>query len=63
MENEELKNYLLKADEKKSEYCRNYTGHGWDDITQYDLSVNCETFGIRGCVDYIKRFLELRQSL
>ena len=51
-----------EADDKKAEYYEYHTGYKWYDVTQYDLSVDCEKFGIRGCVDYIKKYTEMRFS-
>ncbi len=62
MSDEELAAYLKRADDKKAEYYENYTGSSWYDVTQYDLSVDCEKFGIRGCVEYIKKYAEMRFS-
>ena len=62
MSDAELAAYLKKADDKKAEYYEYHTGYKWYDVTQYDLSVDCEKFGIRGCVDYIKKYTEMRFS-
>ena len=59
MSDAELSQYLKRADDKKAEYYANYTGLSWYDVTQYDLSVDCEKHGIRGCVDYIKKYVEM----
>lgn len=56
----ELRNYLAKVDERKADYYFKYTGCEWTDIKNYDLSLNTEELGIRGCVDLIKKFIEIK---
>lgn len=56
----ELRNYLAKVDERKADYYFKYTGCEWTDIKNYDLSLNTEELGISGCVDLIKKFIEIK---
>ena len=62
MPENELRNYLAKVDERKADYYFKYTGCEWTDIKNYDLSLDTSKLGIRGCVDLIKKFLEIKQS-
>ncbi len=57
----ELRNYLAKVDERKADYFFKYTGSEWTDVKNYDLSLDTSELGISGCVDLIKRFIEIKQ--
>ena len=56
----ELRNYLAKVDERKADYYLNYTGCEWMDVSNYDLSLDAGKLGIRGCVDMIRKFIEIK---
>ena len=60
MPENELRNYLAKVDERKADYYFKYTGCEWTDIKNYDLSLDTSKLGISGCVDMIKKFLEIK---
>ena len=62
MPENELRNYLAKVDERKADYYFKYTGCEWTDIKNYDLSLDTSVYGIRGCVDIIKKFLEIKMG-
>ena len=62
MPDAELRNYLAKVDERKADYFFKYTGCEWTDVKNYDLSLDTEKLGIRGCVDLIIKFLEMRKK-
>ncbi len=61
MPEDELRNYLAKVDERKADYYFKYTGCEWTDVRNYDLSLDTSELGISGCVDLIKRFIEIKQ--
>ena len=63
MPENELRNYLAKVDERKADYYLKYTGCEWTDIKNYDLSLDTSMLGISGCVDLIKKFIEIKQGL
>ena len=63
MPENELRNYLAKVDERKADYYFKYTGCDWTDIKNYDISLDTSKYGISGCVELIKKFLELKQKL
>ena len=63
MPENELRNYLAKVDERKADYYFKYTGCEWTDIKNYDLSLDSSKLGIRGCVETIKAFLELKSKI
>jgi len=44
---------ILKTDKRRAGYCRHYTGEAWNDIKNYDLSINTGTFGIDAAVDML----------
>ncbi len=60
MPENELRNYLAKVDERKADYYLNYTGCEWMDVSNYDLSLDAGKLGIRGCVDMIRKFIEIK---
>ncbi|MBO4864552.1 MAG: cytidylate kinase-like family protein [Eubacterium sp.] len=63
MPENELRNYLAKVDERKADYYFKYTGCDWTDIKNYDLSLDTSKLGISGCVELIKKFIEVKQGL
>ena len=63
MPENELRNYLAKVDERKADYYFKYTGCEWTDIKNYDLSLDTSKLGISGCVELIKKFIEVKQGL
>ena len=58
----ELRNYLAKVDERKADYFFKYTGCEWNDVKNYDLSLDTEKLGIRGCVELIEKFIEIKKK-
>ena len=62
MPENELRNYLAKVDERKADYYFKYTGCEWTDIKNYDLSLDSSKLGISGCVEMIKRIIEIKQQ-
>lgn len=58
MEEEELKRYILQMDQKKADYYHEYTGEDWQDAAGYELSLDSSRYGLRGCVDRIRRYLQ-----
>ncbi|MCR5214636.1 MAG: cytidylate kinase-like family protein [Eubacterium sp.] len=60
MPEDELRNYLAKVDERKADYFFKYTGSEWTDVKNYDLSLDPSKLGISGCVDLIKKYIEIR---
>ena len=62
MPDKELISYINSMDRHKEDYYRYYTGHDWKNVRYYDLSLNSERFGIRGCVTEIENFIKARFS-
>lgn len=60
MPENELRNYLAKVDERKADYYFKYTGCEWTDIKNYDLSLDTSKLGISGCVELIKKFIDIK---
>lgn len=57
MDHEALKNYVTQIDQKKADYYRDYTGEKWEDIKGYELSLDTSRYGIRGCVEKIRNYI------
>ena len=44
---------IERIDKERSTYYKNYTGHSWDDVRNYDLCLNTGDLGFERCVDII----------
>jgi cytidylate kinase len=56
----ELENYVRNTDERRASYYHIYTGGNWLDASNYELSLDASQFGIRGCAEMIRKYLEIR---
>lgn len=52
--------FIQKTDKGRSDYYHYYTGQVWTDARNYDLCLNSEKLGDRGCVDAIKAYIRIR---
>ena len=57
---DELASYIRSVDERKASYYHNYTGGNWQDVENYDLSLDTSKMGIRGCAEMLRKYLEIR---
>ena len=57
MDHEALKNYVTQIDQKKADYYRDYTGEKWEDIKGYELSLDTSRYGISGCIEKIRNYI------
>ena len=55
----EVSRYIRVEDKRRSAYYRYYTGEEWRDAAGYDLSLDSDTLGEEGCVEFIKQALPL----
>lgn len=60
MPESELRRYVTKVDERKADYYHMHTGEDWHDISGYELSLDTEKLGIRGCADRIRDYITIR---
>lgn len=52
---------ISKTDKYRAEYYKYYTGgKQWDNPTNYDIVLNSERLGERGCIDMIKAALQVK---
>jgi len=58
MSEAELRGYIKMIDDKRADYYKSYTGREWKDVEDYDLSLDVGRYGIQGCVDFIKKYVE-----
>ena len=52
--------FIARTDRYRGDYYRYYTGHEWSDARNYDLCLNSEKLGFQGCVDAIRRYIDIR---
>ena len=56
----DIDKYIQKTDKERSDYYHYYTGQEWTDARNYDLCLNSEKLGDEGCVEAIKRYIQVR---
>ena len=56
----DVEKYIQQTDKRRSEYYHYYTGHEWSDARNYDLCLNSERLGDKGCVEAIKAYIRIR---
>ena len=54
------KDMIQKRDKQRSSYYNYYTSKKWAEAAGYDLCLDSGVFGIDGCVEMIKKMLELK---
>ena len=62
MPEKELESYIRSMDERKASYYHIYTGGDWQNVEEYDLSLDTSKLGIRGAAEMIRKYLEARFS-
>lgn len=60
MERKELLKYIKDIDKRRGTYYKYYTGKDWADARNYDLCLDSSKIGYHGCVEAIKKLIELR---
>jgi len=50
---------IRKSDRERSQYIYVFTGSDWNDLTQYDLTLDTGRLEIDKCVDLVLKFVEL----
>lgn len=56
------KDLILKTDKKRASYYNFYSNKKWGVSSSYDLSVNSSVLGINGTIEYIKKFVEMKEG-
>lgn len=56
------KDMMIKADKRRASYYNYYTSKRWGDSRSYDLCINSSKLGVKGTVELIKKFVELKSS-
>jgi cytidylate kinase len=56
------KKLTVQSDKERSLYYHNFTGNEWTDATQFDLSINTGKIGLGNSIDFIMKYLELKQK-
>lgn len=57
------KDIVVKTDKKRASYYNYYTNKRWGEAASYDLCLNSSKLGIDGCVETIKNYIKLRESI
>ncbi|MBR1674591.1 MAG: cytidylate kinase-like family protein [Eubacterium sp.] len=60
MPEKELIAYINSKDRHRADYYKYYTGHDWKNARYYDISLSTEKYGISGCAEEIKKFINCR---
>jgi len=60
-EKDAVKN-IKKLDKYRSDYYYYHTGKKWEDVKNYDLSLDTSKLGFEKCVKYIKEYIKLRMD-
>ncbi len=50
---------IAKEDRRRSAYYHYYTGEEWRDVAGYDLCLDTSKYGIDGCVEKVKKAIEV----
>jgi cytidylate kinase len=53
---------IKKLDKYRSEYYNYHTGEKWENVKNYDLSLDTSKLGFEKCVKYIKEYIKLRMD-
>lgn len=53
---------IKKLDKYRSDYYNYHTGRKWEDVRNYDLSLDTSKLGFDKCVKYIKEYIKLRMD-
>ena len=56
----EMKRFIEQTDKYRGDFYKYYTGHEWNDLRNYDLSLNSGKLGFEKCVEMIKAYLKIR---
>lgn len=51
---------IKRLDKYRSDYYSYHTGKKWEDVKNYDLSLDTSKLGFEKCVKYIKEYIKLR---
>jgi cytidylate kinase len=53
---------IYKNDKRRASYYNYYSNKKWGEAKSYDLCLDSSKIGIDGCIDVIKRFIEVRDK-
>ncbi|MCI8838609.1 MAG: cytidylate kinase-like family protein [Hungatella sp.] len=56
----EVPGIIRRKDKERRDYYRYYTGRGWEQPANYDLSVNTASLGTEGTVSLIKHYIQTK---
>ena len=62
-DSEEIKDYIIKADKRRSNFYNYYNNKKWGEAGSYDLCLNRSKLGFDGTVEAIVEFIELRKRM
>ena len=56
----ELPKFVEKVNRRRAEYTEFFTGRRWDDVRNYDLSIDASKYSMDACVEIIKGYMKVR---
>lgn len=60
MSRKEAEQVITKTDKHRSDYYYHYTGHEWNNATNYDLCLNTKELDFEKCVEIVKQFKNIK---
>lgn len=54
---------IKRLNKYRAEYYNYHTGNKWEDVKNYDLSIDTSKLGIEKSVEYIKQYIKLRMDM
>ncbi len=58
MDEKTIRKLVKTQDQKYGQYYKFFTGLDWEDLSHYDIAVNCAAYGVQGTIDMIMQILE-----
>jgi len=60
MSRKEAEQLINKTDKHRAAYYRHYTGHAWNNATNYDLCLNTKELSFDKCVEIVKEYKKIK---
>jgi len=58
----EAEQLITRTDKHRADYYCHYTGHAWNDATNYDLCLNTKELSFEKCVEIVKEYKKIKFS-
>jgi len=60
MTRKEAEQLIIRTDKHRADYYHHYTGHTWNNATNYDLCLNTEELSFKKCVEIVKEYKKIK---